>query len=395
MRLSTRTISLLLAIAVPLSASATGVAVSLGGVIGIVQSNKKPLAFELAMKGTMGDASGSATITGTHNGNMKSLKKAALEMTIMLDAKADAESWGHAEFKSKLVDEMLYVRLEDFTAKGEWAAYINYVEPYVDVWYSFPVDPKEYEQFMKSQKKSRNASYKEIEALFKVIQEELHTGKTRYTMTIPKNRQRRMISRILGPDYTRTYRNASVDARLSVETLKDVFDSFTGSLDISAIVNNEKMSTKVTGKANVLTKAPFITAPAESTPFQELLNERYGSSYEREPVDSADARDAQRRSDINTILNAVYQYSIDHDGELPKALRDADGDLVAICRTGVTCTGISLDVLNDSYLVRMPIDPSLDDDKAISGYMIQTSSSGRISVSAPYAEGGTGISVTR
>ena len=28
----------------------------------------------------------------------------------------------------------------------------------------------------------------------------------------------------------------------------------------------------------------------------------------------ADARDAQRRSDVNTVLNAVYQYAIDNNG---------------------------------------------------------------------------------
>ncbi len=34
----------------------------------------------------------------------------------------------------------------------------------------------------------------------------------------------------------------------------------------------------------------------------------------------ADTRDAQRHSDVKTILEAVYQYSIDHDGTLPSTL---------------------------------------------------------------------------
>ena len=33
-----------------------------------------------------------------------------------------------------------------------------------------------------------------------------------------------------------------------------------------------------------------------------------------------DARNAQRRSDVNTILNAVYQYAIDNNGTMPGCL---------------------------------------------------------------------------
>ncbi|TSC59383.1 MAG: Uncharacterized protein Greene041662_530 [Candidatus Peregrinibacteria bacterium Greene0416_62] len=56
----------------------------------------------------------------------------------------------------------------------------------------------------------------------------------------------------------------------------------------------------------------------------------------------ADARNAQRRSDVNTVLNAVYQYAIDNNGTLPGCLprncfcaerragRDNHGDSVII-----------------------------------------------------------------
>lgn len=392
MRLSSRAIFCTLAVLAPLTASAVGVAVNLGNVIGIVQSNKKPLAFELGMKGTMGKASGSATVKGTHNGNLTSLAKAALEATITLDAKADANSWGHAEFKTRLVKETLYIRLEDFSAEGPWAAYINDVKPFMDVWYRFPVDAAEYDRFMKDQQKNRNASYKQIESLFEIVREELQGGRTRYTLSIPKNRQRRLLSRILGPSYARSYRNASVDARLSVETVANVFDLFTGSLDLSATVEGQKSTMKISGKANVLKTAPVIAAPAESSSWEEFVEEYY-ESQTGSTTTLPDARNAQRRSDVNTILNAVYQYAIDNAGTLPPGITGSPRE---ICTTGHDdCGGLSLDILTGSYLVRIPRDPSFDSTSPVSGYTIVRDANARITVSAPLAEGGQEISVTR
>src|SRR4030065_2746270 len=46
----------------------------------------------------------------------------------------------------------------------------------------------------------------------------------------------------------------------------------------------------------------------------------------------AEARNAQRRSDINTILNAVYQYSIDNKGSIPASITTS---ITEICKTGV------------------------------------------------------------
>jgi type IV pilus assembly protein PilA len=324
---------------------------------------------------------------------LKSLPKAALEATITLDAQDGRDSWGHAVFQSKLVKETLYVRLEDFEAKGKWAAYIDMVKPHEDVWYSFPVDPKEYEQLMKEQKKGRATSYKEIEGFFDIVKQELRGGKTRYTMTIPKNKQRRLLSRVLGPSYGRTYSKASIDARMSIDTLQNVFDAFTASLDVSATAYGEKTSIKLTGSANVLRTPPIITAPAESTPFQDLVNEQY-NSYDNDDFRTLeDARNAQRKSDVNTILNAVYQYAIDNNGNLPF---DIPADkTVAICKTRTPCSGASLDALLDSYVVSVPADPSQDADALSTGYTVREGSNGRIMISAPMAEEGATISVER
>jgi prepilin-type N-terminal cleavage/methylation domain-containing protein len=108
----------------------------------------------------------------------------------------------------------------------------------------------------------------------------------------------------------------------------------------------------------------------------------------------ADTRNAQRRSDVNTIINAIYQYSIDNNGNLPASITIAGGDA---CVTGGTCTGlVDLSVLtnNGKYLVAMPKDPSTataNDTK----YLVVKDANGRVVVSAPDAEQGASISVTR
>lgn len=111
-----------------------------------------------------------------------------------------------------------------------------------------------------------------------------------------------------------------------------------------------------------------------------------------------DARDAQRRSDVNTILNAVYQYAIDNNGNLPSNIptgTDPTTDSDQICATGQTCGGVSLDVLTGSYLVSIPLDPSVASSSSGTNYYIMQDANGRITVSAPGAEQADSISVTR
>jgi type IV pilus assembly protein PilA len=123
-----------------------------------------------------------------------------------------------------------------------------------------------------------------------------------------------------------------------------------------------------------------------------------------------ESRDAQRRSDVNTILNAVYQYSIDNNGDL-SGLGIPD-DVAGADEVGTT-SGTHLCPLMDgttSYIVSLPVDPSLSatvscDDATDAppvgadwdtGYtIVQSATSGRITVEAIAPEQATSISVTR
>ncbi len=109
-----------------------------------------------------------------------------------------------------------------------------------------------------------------------------------------------------------------------------------------------------------------------------------------------DARNAQRRSDVNTILNAVYQYSIDNNGNLPTTITTTSK---IICKSGLNidcdADGISLNVLTGSYVVALPADPQSATATGTNYTILK--SGNRVTVSAPGTEpaGSTAISVTR
>lgn len=113
----------------------------------------------------------------------------------------------------------------------------------------------------------------------------------------------------------------------------------------------------------------------------------------------AKSKDSQRSADVNTILNAVYQYALDNNGSLPASVTTT---VKEICNTGVaaaTCTTnnlVDLSVLtnNETYLTSIPKDPTGSNTNT-AGYTIVKSANGRVTVAAPDAESGQTISVTR
>ncbi|MDO8618386.1 MAG: type II secretion system protein [Candidatus Daviesbacteria bacterium] len=105
------------------------------------------------------------------------------------------------------------------------------------------------------------------------------------------------------------------------------------------------------------------------------------------------ARDTQRTSNVNAILNAIGQYIADNKGTIPLSITAIDQDI----SNGAAnlCTN-----LVPKYLPALPFDPSATITDCTSGtydtkYNVKKdSSSDRITVSAPFGELAS-ISVTR
>jgi len=115
----------------------------------------------------------------------------------------------------------------------------------------------------------------------------------------------------------------------------------------------------------------------------------------------AESRNSQRWVDVNTILNASYQYAVDNHGDIPALITTTQTE---ICKSGRAATCVSghapdfviLDVLtaSETYLVTIPIDPTGSSTDG-AGYEIKKTGNNRITVYAPDAENSETISVTR
>ncbi len=103
----------------------------------------------------------------------------------------------------------------------------------------------------------------------------------------------------------------------------------------------------------------------------------------------SEAQDAQRRSDIRSILDAVHQYAIDNQGTYPGDIPTGAScieDGLDICKVGFSCDGIRIDdlITDEKYLTNIPSDPAESTDQGTSYRIIKTPG-GRISVCAPFA----------
>lgn len=116
-----------------------------------------------------------------------------------------------------------------------------------------------------------------------------------------------------------------------------------------------------------------------------------------------DSRNTQRQADVNTILNAVYQYTLDNNGSFPAAVTGTPTELCKSTVTPANCTSSSLIdltavVSSGKYIVSLPIDPLCPTNCHANGtgYRIsRDGTTGRVTVTAINQEQGKTITVSR
>ncbi|PIR49042.1 hypothetical protein COU80_01365 [Candidatus Peregrinibacteria bacterium CG10_big_fil_rev_8_21_14_0_10_55_24] len=106
----------------------------------------------------------------------------------------------------------------------------------------------------------------------------------------------------------------------------------------------------------------------------------------------ADTRNAQRRMDVQTVLNTVHQYAVDHNlypADIP-ALTPKE---ICIKNAPSCVNGVDLDILIGLYAVDIPSDPKATGTGTL--YTIVQEENGRITVDSLGAERGETIRISR
>lgn len=120
----------------------------------------------------------------------------------------------------------------------------------------------------------------------------------------------------------------------------------------------------------------------------------------------ADANDTQRNANVNAILNAVGQYMVDNNGQLPTGVSTTTNAVISSAGVG---TPFCNDLVPD-FIPALPVDPTASSTGAMADgqisetecgnynteYHISVATSSRVTISAPNTQGDGGdISVTR
>ena len=386
-------------ICTPLAVSASS-NVTLQNLYAIASENKRAITYSLSFKGGYADYTFGVNVTGVQGSTANSAP-------LWFDASAKISATG-AQGSSvvgtvdmRLVGRNAYVRLRDVKLAGKLATTLEStdLDPYLNTWIRFPVDDKTYAELTTSGKKNRAGIAKRLSRLFNVTETSDRDG-FHYTLTLPKAQTRSFLAAVSSATskyssartratMRKSIRSTTLDLTLVYDLLSTgAYNGSSVALDLRTAQSGRSLHYTLNGDVKTSDSVSPVSAPSDSKTLEELLS----SSALNPTKQLADARNAQRRADVNTILNAVYQYRIDNN-KFPGSIPTTETE---ICKTHATdCTGlVNLDVLTESYLISVPADPNAATANSTK-YTIMKDANGRITVTSPSAEAGATISVTR
>lgn len=378
-------------------------ALTFSDVLAISQKNKKSTAFEFAAKGTSGETSVTFDVKGTQKGNATSLAGLASDLTFSMKALMEDDSHASAKGRIIFVDGTMYATLESFDTDNEFLAiYRQMLEGHFGTWYSLPLDESDFEK--NTAKNAKNgALLRSIDSYFTVKKETTREGAT-YVVTVPKAKQRLHMKQFMAksstlPSYATTrlgsFGSGGLDMKFTMKTVKDLFDSLALRVSVSSKADGAESKTTIVGSVKVMDSIPTIAAPADSTPWAEFSKKSYEESMEKFRIDpkfAADRRNMIRSSDVKSTLDALQNNTFywDQISELPI------NKTVEICSPNSSnCNGFLPNDPIYGSLFDLFRDPSLPRDSFITGYTISKDVDNKITISAPLAENGVEISVTR
>lgn len=111
----------------------------------------------------------------------------------------------------------------------------------------------------------------------------------------------------------------------------------------------------------------------------------------------AESKNALRWSNVNSLLNAVYQYEFDNKGAPPQGVDATPREICNVDTDKTLCTAnglIDLSLLVPKYIRAIPLDPVATGANG-SGYQISKDAEGKVTIRALYAENADTISVSR
>ncbi len=328
----------------------------------------------------------------------KSVATAKADMRMTVHAASPEEGTMEVKVSARVLKQTLYVRLD--SVKGTMAASdLSEVRQYLGKWYSvrIPDEDEQQETLGLDREELQQLVWDAVDSILSMNRTGGVGGGSTYSLKLKRTAWKdivpviREFSAKQGEEVPEPTNRDLAEMRkifnkmnLHIKVMTDANDVFTG-MKFYAAINDMDISFVLQGTTALRAMGVSVTAPKGAESLDDLLN----------PTKQlGDARNAQRRSDINTILNAVYQYAIDNNGELPEGI--PTGTPKEICDSrGVRCAGmVDLNVLTGNYLVVIPSDPQ-DGDGLGTNYWIHQDTNGRITVSAPGAESDVEISVTR